>query len=110
MYQRRDSIWANQYRTSLSDHAAGFRSNRCQILSVCVRCDFETDQPEEIRPAELPVVARAKSERELADYFKAYRQRALLDFLKYSFEKKADAIFCSHVTEESIAHRLAKNA
>ena len=53
---------------------------------------------------------RAKSEGELADYFKAYRQRALLDFLKYSFEKKAEAIFRSHVTEESIAHRLAKNA
>ena len=55
-------------------------------------------------------LAQEGSERELADYFKAYRKRALLDFLKYSFEKKAEAIFRSHVTEESIAHRLAKNA
>src|SRR5438105_15190847 len=72
--------------------------------------------PRRLYPDFSPFVAkyayngRAKSERELADYFKAYRKRALLDFLKYSFEKKAEAIFRSHVTEESIAHRLAKNA
>src|SRR5207244_3163647 len=72
--------------------------------------------PGRLYPDFTPFVAkyadngRAKSERELADYFKAYRKRALLDFLKYSFEKKAEAIFRSYVTEESIAHRLAKNA
>jgi len=52
---------------------------------------------------------RGKSERGLAEYFKTYRNHALLDLLKYSFEKKAEPIFRSHVTEESIAHRLAKN-
>jgi hypothetical protein len=226
VYQRSDSIWANQYRTSLADYAAGFRSSRCDILPAYVRYDCETDRAEEIRPAELPVVVhdpaefgddwgepldaadvalasgyfrsierlsgvldfvnvrvgrkdnfitlgkrdfnrgvtfeaprhslvtalryeifddllignfmkttlhgtwgpgrlypdftpfvakyadngRAKSERELADYFKAYRDRALLDFLKYSFEKKAEAIYRSYVTDTSIAHRFAKNA
>ncbi len=226
VYQRDDSIWANQYHTSLPDYADGFRSERCEILPAFVRYDCERDTCEEIRPAELPInvlspaqfgdhwdeplssldVAlaeryfksiehlsgvldfvnlrvggrdnfialavrkfdrgvtfeaprgslmtaiqyeifddllignfmkttlhgdwgagrlypdftpflakyadngRAKSEQELSRYFQAYRKRAVLDYLKYRFEKKAEAIYRSYVSESSIAHRLAKNA
>lgn len=53
---------------------------------------------------------RARSKEELAAYFKAYRNRAVLDFLKFRFERKAEAIYRSYVTEASMAHRLAKNA
>ncbi len=62
VYQRSDSIWANQYRTSLADYAAGFRSKRCDILPAYLRYDCETDRTEEIRPAELPVVVRDPAE------------------------------------------------
>ena len=70
--------------------------------------------PGRLYPQFTPFVAkyadngRAKSERELTDYVKAYRNRAVLDFLKFQFEKKAEAIYRSYVTETSIAHRLAK--
>jgi hypothetical protein len=53
---------------------------------------------------------RAKTNSELTAYFAAYRKRAVLDFLKYRFEKRAEAIYRSYVSEQSIAHRLAKNA
>jgi hypothetical protein len=224
VYQREDSIWANEYQTSLKDYAEGFDSRRCEILPAFIRYDCERDRVEEIRPTELPVKVRsaaefgddwaeplgaedrilaeryfgsiehlsgvidfvnlrvggrdhaislgagrhqrgvtfeaprhslmtaigyeifddllignfmkttlhgewgpgrlypeftpfvakyadngrAKSERELSDYFNAYRKRAVLDFLKYRFEKKAEAIYRSYVTERSILHRVAK--
>lgn len=53
---------------------------------------------------------RARSTDELAAYFKVYRNRAVLDFLKFRFERKAEAIYRSYVAEASIAHRIAKNA
>lgn len=62
VYRRSDSIWANQYRTSLSDYAAGFRSSRCEVLPAYIRYDCETDQVEEIRPTELPLVVHDPAE------------------------------------------------
>ena len=224
VYQRDDSIWANEYQTSLRDYAEGFASTRCEILPAFVRYDCERDTVSEIRPAELainvrsaaefgddwsepleledialaeryfksiehlagvidfvnlrvggrdntialgaggfrrgvtfeaprhslmtglqyeifddllignfmkttlhgqwgpgrlypeftPFVAkyadngRAKSGLELSEYFGAYRKRAVLDFLRFRFEKKAEAIYRSYVTEQSILHRVAK--
>src|SRR6266568_8055954 len=32
VYQRQDSIWANEFRTSLTDYSVGFQSTRCDIL------------------------------------------------------------------------------
>ena len=32
----------------------------------------------------------------------------MLDFLKFRFEKKAEAIYRSYVAEQSILHRVAK--
>lgn len=226
VYQRSDSIWANKYRTSLSDYGQGFRSDRCEILPAYLRYDCATDEITEIRPPALPILSReptefgdhwdesleaadvaaaetyfrsiehlagtldfinlrvggsdnvitlgkrkfdrgvtfeaprhslvtalryeifddllignfmkttlhgrwesgrlypdftpfvakyadngrAKSERELADYFRQYRQRAIVGYLKYRFEKRAEAIYRSYVAETSLAHRLAKNA
>ncbi|MBI3344777.1 MAG: MBL fold metallo-hydrolase [Gammaproteobacteria bacterium] len=72
--------------------------------------------PGRLYPDFTPYVAkyadngRAKSDQELADYFKAYRKRAVLDFLKFQFEKKAEAIYRSYVAEGSLAHRVAKKA
>jgi len=224
VYQREDSIWANQYQTSLRDYAKGFDSKRCEILPAFIRYDCERDRVDEIQPAELPVSVRsaaefgddwaepmspedfalaeryfksvdhlagvidfvnlrvggrehsisladggfrrgvsfevprhslvtalkyeifddllignfmkttlhgewgpgrlypeftpfvakyadngrAKSERELTEYFAAYRNRAVLDFLKFRFEKKAEAIYRSYVADQSILHRVAK--
>jgi hypothetical protein len=226
VYQREDSIWANQYHTSLTDYTAGFDSKQCEILPAFIRYDCERDQVEQLHPVELPVEVhaagefgddwnetlsdselasakryfssiehltgafdfvnlrvggrdnfitlrsrnfqrgvtfevprhslvtaleyeifddllianfmkttlhgewgagrlypeftpfvakyadngRAKSEDELTAYFKSYRNRAVLDFLKYQFEKKAEAIYRSYVTDTSLVHRVAKNA
>jgi hypothetical protein len=223
-YQREDSAWANQYHTSLTDYATGFKSERCELLPAFVRYDCERDVCEEIKPAELPQTlfspadfgddwsetlekpevemagryfgsiqhlsrfldfinlrvggqdniirlnpkqevrgvtfeaprhslmtaikyeifddllignfmkttlhgnwspgrlypdftpyvakyadnGRAKSDQELAEYFNAYRKRAVLDFLKFQFEKKAEAIYRSYIAEGSLTHRLAK--
>ena len=71
---------------------------------------------ERLYPDFTPYVAkyadngRAKSKDELAAYFKTYRKRAVLDFLKFRFERKAEAIYRSYVAEASMTHRLAKNA
>jgi len=70
--------------------------------------------PGHLYPDFTPLVAkyadngRAESERELADYFNAYRNRAVLDFLKFRIKKKAEAIYRSYVAEQSILHRVAK--
>ena len=51
-YQRKDSLWANDYTTKLSDYAVGFDSQRCEILPAYVRYDCTNDRFEEIRPRE----------------------------------------------------------
>ena len=51
-YQRKDSVWANEYTAKLSDYAIGFESRRCEILPAYLRYDCLTDRFEEIRPCE----------------------------------------------------------
>ena len=72
--------------------------------------------PSRLYPDFSPYVAkyadngRAKSKAELQAYLKSYRNRAILDFLKWQFEKKAEKIYRQYVAEDSVAHRLAKQA
>jgi hypothetical protein len=55
VYQREDSIWANEFRTSLPDYSVGFQSARCDILPAYIRYDCERDTVMELQPAEQPV-------------------------------------------------------
>lgn len=224
IYQREDSVWANQYHTSLSDYADGFKSDKCEILPAYIQYDCLHDTFQEINPPETsleifppekfgdnwsdtlgqedielaaqyfksfehlqsfldfinlrvggrdnvieirskkfnrgitfeaprnslmkaikykifddmlianfmkttlhgewrvgrlypdftPYVAKygdngqAKSKKGLETYMKAYRDRAFLDFLKHEFERKAEAIYRSYVSEDSLPHRAVK--
>ena len=51
-YQRKDSLWANEYTTSLPDYPRGFESKKCEILPAYIRYDCVNDRFEEIRPVE----------------------------------------------------------
>ncbi|WP_447972468.1 MBL fold metallo-hydrolase [Nitrospira sp. Kam-Ns4a] len=53
-YQRRDSLWANEYVTRLDDYAKGFNSRTAELLPAFIRYDCERDRVEEIRPPECP--------------------------------------------------------
>jgi len=55
-YQRRDSVWANQYTTSLEDYAKGFESKSSAILPAYVKYDCINDRMEKINPPETPPV------------------------------------------------------
>lgn len=70
--------------------------------------------PSRLYPDFTPFVAkysdngRARSEEELDAYFKAYRQRAVLDFIKYQLERKAEKIYRRYMADDGVAHRLLK--
>lgn len=51
-YQRKDSAWANEYVTHLSDYAEGFESETCELLPAHVAFDCEADTFREIKPPE----------------------------------------------------------
>ena len=53
-YQRRDSIWANEYITPLTDYPKGFDSRVAEMLPAFIRYDCVRGTLEEIRPAEVP--------------------------------------------------------
>jgi hypothetical protein len=55
-YQRRDSIWANEYVTRLIDYPIGFRSVTSKLLPAYITYDCEKDRYCEINPAETPPV------------------------------------------------------
>lgn len=56
-YQRKDSLWANEYTTTLSDYAVGFQSKTCEILPAYTRYDCEFDRASQINPAEKAITA-----------------------------------------------------
>lgn len=70
--------------------------------------------PSRLYPDFTPYVAkyadngRAKTADELDAYLKAYRRRAMLDFLKHRFERRAEKLYRQYVSDDSIAHRLLK--
>jgi hypothetical protein len=49
-YQRKDSIWANQYTTPLTAHAEGFQSDTCKLLPAYIRYDCAKDDWTPINP------------------------------------------------------------
>jgi hypothetical protein len=51
-YQRSDSLWANNLRTTLADYKRGFSSESCDLLPAFVRWDCQKDAWEEINPKE----------------------------------------------------------
>jgi hypothetical protein len=51
----------------------------------------------------------AKSRDELDAYFKAYRNRAVLDYLKWTFEKRAEGVYRKYISDESALHKAAKS-
>jgi hypothetical protein len=55
-YQRRDSIWANQYVTSLADYPVGFDSKTSEILPAFIRYNCADNMFNEIRPPKTPEV------------------------------------------------------
>ena len=64
-YQRRDSIWANEYTTSLADYPKGFHSKTAEILPAYIRYDCVTGSLEALNPAEVP--ARVVEPEEFGD-------------------------------------------
>ena len=72
--------------------------------------------PSRLYPDFTPYVAKyadnglARTREELEVYFKAYRDRAFLDYLKWRFEKHAEGIYRKYVSDESILHKSAKKA
>lgn len=226
VYQREDTLWANEFQTRMEDYAGGFVSGRCECLPAFIRYDCAQDVFERIDPPARPIQVltaaecgddwsellnaddvtlatryfhsvehlstfmdfvnlkvggqdniislgnkhyqrgvtfeaprhslmtaiqweifddmlianfmkttlhgdwgsarlypnftpyvakygdngRAKSLEELDAYFKVYRKRAVLDYLKHSFEKKAEKLYRSYISDASIPHRLMKKA
>jgi hypothetical protein len=53
-YQRKDSIWANQYTTALEDYPKGFKSESSAILPAYIKYDCVKDSMETINPPETP--------------------------------------------------------
>jgi hypothetical protein len=72
--------------------------------------------PSRLYPDFTPYVAKyadngfAKTREELETYFKSYRDRAVLDYLKWRFEKRAEGIYRKYVSDESFLHNSAKKA
>ena len=52
----------------------------------------------------------AKRQAELAHYFKTYRDRTALDYLKRRFEGQAKGTYRKYVPDESLLHKSAKQA
>ena len=55
-YQRKDSLWASQCVTHLSDHSVGFKSTRAELLPAYIRYDCVKDKFECINPPERTIV------------------------------------------------------
>jgi hypothetical protein len=51
-YQRSDSVWANEYITTLEDYKIGFDSKRGEQTAAYIRYDCLTDTISELNPAE----------------------------------------------------------
>jgi len=50
----------------------------------------------------------AKSREELRSYFKTYRERALVDYLRHSLEERTKSVFRSYVSPESEVYRFGR--
>ncbi|MCI0571557.1 MAG: MBL fold metallo-hydrolase [Myxococcaceae bacterium] len=61
-YQRKDSLWAGEYTTTLADHARGFTSTTAELLPAFIRYDVAREQLTELRPRENVIVPKEPSE------------------------------------------------
>jgi L-ascorbate metabolism protein UlaG (beta-lactamase superfamily) len=61
-YQRKDSVWIQDYTLSLSDYAKGFDSESSTILPAFTKYDCVSNQCEEINPPEAPLVVKDPKE------------------------------------------------
>lgn len=50
VYQRSDSVWANQYRIPVTDYQAGFNSKSSEILPPFIQYDLVKDRCESLNP------------------------------------------------------------
>lgn len=97
-YQRSDSVWLNQYATSMNDYRIGFTSRRCTLHPAFVSYDCHTDELHEIRPRETPhVILEAKTfgddwndpldqdeEKALSQYFGSIEHlKSVVDFIEF---------------------------
>lgn len=57
-YQRSDSVWAEAYRTPLTDYDIGFNTGAGELLPAFVRYDSIRDDLQELRPGEGKLVSR----------------------------------------------------
>lgn len=53
-YQRADSVWANQYLTSLTAYSDGFNSKHAELLPPFIQYNSVTHNAEHINPREIP--------------------------------------------------------
>jgi L-ascorbate metabolism protein UlaG (beta-lactamase superfamily) len=61
-YQRKDSVWANEYTTELSEHAVGFDPGCGELLPAFIRYDCAKDRFEKIEPPENSLLPRDPGE------------------------------------------------
>lgn len=57
-YERSDSVWANEYVTTLSDYETGFKSETTTLLPSFIRWNCETEMYTELKPLPIPLVIR----------------------------------------------------
>ena len=55
IYQRTDSVWANQYRIPLSNYRAGFDSRSSELLPAFILYDLEKDRFEQLNPPQVRI-------------------------------------------------------
>jgi len=127
VYQRSDSVWANQYRTELPDYENGFHSDSTTLLPAFVRYDCLKDTYEKINPP--PVVEKVHDPKEFGDdwdepleesdvqminqYFKSFEHlRNHFDFINFRVAKKDHMVelaknrFHRGITFEAPRHSL----
>ena len=54
-YQRKDSVWVNEWTTGILDYKVGFKSNQCEILPAYISYDCLLDKFEKISPKEITI-------------------------------------------------------
>jgi hypothetical protein len=126
-YQRKDSMWATQYTTKLTDYPRGFASTTVKLTPPFIRYDCATDQITELRPKERDIQPIDPKEfgddwaqplekgdlAKLASYFRAVKHlERSIDFLDFRVGGKETRIefnrrkFNKGITFEAPRHSL----
>ena len=126
-YQRKDSVWAEAYRTTLEDYPQGFYLQPRRLLPAFIRYDCLNDTVQEIKPPETAAVVfeperfgdnwsdplDAADVAELRTYFKSFAHlEKWLDFIIVRVGGKNNSIelrrsrFNKGITFEAPRHSL----